>query len=94
MKNGADIDGAEDSSYTTPAATMADSGSTFYCEVSNSAGKATSHTATLTVTSELVQPSIVSQPESVSVTELWSTLTIVVSVEVLCSASVMVTVTI
>ncbi len=49
QKNGASIAGATSSSYTTPAATAADSGSTFRVVVTNSAGTATSNAATLTV---------------------------------------------
>jgi len=48
-KNGANIAGATASSYTTPATNTADSGETFDVVVSNSAGSATSNTATLTV---------------------------------------------
>jgi O-glycosyl hydrolase len=49
-KNGAAISGATAASYTTPATTTADSGSTFAVKVTNSAGSATSANATLTVT--------------------------------------------
>jgi hypothetical protein len=48
QKNGADIAGATSAAYTTPA-TMADSGATFRCVVSNSQGTVTSNSATLTV---------------------------------------------
>lgn len=51
QKNGSNITGATSFSYTTPATTAADSGATFDAVVSNSAGSATSNTATLTVTS-------------------------------------------
>jgi chitodextrinase len=50
QKNGANITGATSASYTTPAATTADSGSTFRVIVSNSLGSVTSNSATLTVT--------------------------------------------
>ena len=50
-RNGTNITGANASSYTTPATTTADSGSTFSVVVSNSAGSATSNNATLTVNS-------------------------------------------
>ncbi len=43
------IGGATSSDYTTPTTTQANSGETFYVTVSNSAGTATSNTATLTV---------------------------------------------
>ncbi len=49
-KGGAAISGATSSTYTTPATTIADTGSQFTATVSNSAGKVTSNTATLTVT--------------------------------------------
>ncbi len=46
---GSPISSATSSSYTTPATTMANSGSKFTVTVSNGAGKATSNAATLTV---------------------------------------------
>src|SRR5439155_1031486 len=49
QKNGANIAGATSASYTTPATTTADSGSTFRVVVTNSAGSTTSNAATLTV---------------------------------------------
>lgn len=49
-ENGAAISGATSSTYTTPATTAADSGSTFQVAVSNSLGSVTSNSATLTVT--------------------------------------------
>src|SRR5215469_11255034 len=49
LKNNTNISGATSSSYTTPATATSDSGSTFDVVVSNSAGSATSNTATLTV---------------------------------------------
>jgi hypothetical protein len=49
QKGGTPIAGATSSSYTTAAATSADSGSQFSVVVSNSLGKATSSSATLTV---------------------------------------------
>ncbi len=49
QKNGANIVGATASSYTTPATTTSDTGSTFRVVVSNSAGMVTSAAATLTV---------------------------------------------
>jgi hypothetical protein len=53
MKRGANIAGATSSTYTTPASTSADNGSTFQVNVKNSAGQVTSAAATLTVTSLL-----------------------------------------
>jgi parallel beta-helix repeat protein len=49
QKNSVNIDGAVGSSYTTPAATAADSGSTYAAVVSDSAGSVTSSTAVLSV---------------------------------------------
>lgn len=51
QKNGVSIAGATSSSYTTPATTTVDSGSTFRVVVSNAAGSSTSNAATLTVNS-------------------------------------------
>jgi hypothetical protein len=53
-QNGASISGATSSSYTTPATTSSDNGAQFTVVVSNSAGNATSNTATLTVNSSTV----------------------------------------
>ena len=49
QKNGTNIDGAISSSYTTPATTLLDNGSTFSVNVTNSAGSVTSTNAKLTV---------------------------------------------
>ncbi len=49
QKNGVNIAGATSSSYTTPATTTSDSGSTFRVVVTNTAGTVTSASATLTV---------------------------------------------
>jgi len=49
QKNNASISGATSASYTTPATTLAMSGSTYRCIVTNSVGSATSNNATLTV---------------------------------------------
>ena len=49
LKKGANIAGATSASYTTPAVTSADNGSTFQVKIKNSAGQVTSTTATLTV---------------------------------------------
>src|SRR6266478_3902024 len=68
QKNSANIVGATSSSYTTPATTTSDSGSTFWVVVSNSAGAATSASATLTVNAAAVAPSITTQPASQTVT--------------------------
>ena len=68
QKNNANVSGANSASYTTPATTTADSGSTFRCVVSNSAGSATSNAATLTVNASAVAPSITTQPANITVT--------------------------
>jgi hypothetical protein len=68
QKNGANIAGATSSSYTTPATTTADSGSTFKVVVTNTAGTATSNAATLTVNPAPVAPAITTQPVNQTVT--------------------------
>jgi hypothetical protein len=68
QKNSVAISGATSSSYTTPATTTLDSGSTFRVLVSNSAGTVTSAAATLTVNAVAVPPSITTQPASQTVT--------------------------
>jgi len=67
-KNGTAISGAASASYSTPATTMADSGSTFAVVVNNSAGTITSSPATLTVSASAVAPSITTQPAGQTVT--------------------------
>jgi Immunoglobulin domain len=62
------ITGATSASYTTPATTTSDSGTTFSVVVSNSAGKMTSNAATLTVNAALVAPTITQQPSNQTVT--------------------------
>ncbi len=64
QKNGSEIPGATSASYTTPPATSGDSGKTFRCVVTNSAGSATSHNATLTVR---IPPAVTGQPEDTTV---------------------------
>ena len=68
QKNGANIAGATSASYTTPATTTADSGSSYRVVVNNSAGSATSSAATLTVNPQVVAPTITSQPANITVT--------------------------
>lgn len=68
-KNGTDIQGASSSTYTLPAATMADSRARFTVVVSNSAGSVASRAATLFVTPFQEFPAITTQPQSVTVTE-------------------------
>ena len=67
-KNGGAISGANSSSYTTPATSMADNGSTFSVAVSNSVGSAMSSSATLTVVAGAVAPGFTTQPASRTVT--------------------------
>jgi hypothetical protein len=65
QENGANIAGATSSSYTTPATTTPDSGSTFDVVVSNSAGTAISNAATLTVNAAPA-PAIQVNPASIN----------------------------
>jgi Putative Ig domain/Immunoglobulin domain/Immunoglobulin I-set domain len=67
-KNGADIPGASTASYTTPATTTADSGSTFSVVVQNSAGSVTSNNATLTVNPAPTAPAVTTHPSNQTVT--------------------------
>jgi hypothetical protein len=67
-KNGVAISGATSSSYTTPATTTTDSGSTFAVVVSNTVGTVTSSAATLTVNPTPASPTITTQPVSQTVT--------------------------
>ena len=64
-KNGTNISGATSSTYTTPATVSADNNAAFTVVVSNSAGTATSSSATLTVN---VAPAITAQPTAQTVT--------------------------
>ena len=57
QKNGAPIAGATGVSYTSPATTLTDNGSTFRCVVSNTVNSATSNSATLTVNAAPPGPS-------------------------------------
>jgi hypothetical protein len=65
QKNGVNISGATAASYTTPATTTSDSGSTFAVVVTNTAGTATSTAATLTVNPAPV-PAIQLNPTSIN----------------------------
>ena len=67
-KNGTDISGATSIPYTIATTTMADSGA-YSVVVTNSAGKATSTDAALTVTATAVAPAITTQPAAQTVTE-------------------------
>ncbi len=65
QKNGTAIGGGTVASYTTPATTLADNGSTFAVVVTNSAGSATSSAATLTVTADTTPPTVsITSPSS------------------------------
>ncbi|HEV7968743.1 MAG TPA: immunoglobulin domain-containing protein [Candidatus Acidoferrales bacterium] len=68
QKNNANISGATSASYTTPAVVSGDNGATFRVVVTNSAGSATSSSATLTLTAASVGPSITTQPVNQTVT--------------------------
>jgi hypothetical protein len=68
QKNGVDISGATGASYTTPATTLADNGSTFRVVVTNGAGSTTSQNATLKVNAAPpTPPTITTQPTSLTV---------------------------
>jgi hypothetical protein len=58
MENGTNISGATAASYTTPATSLADSGTTFSVVVSNSVSNVTSNSAVLTVTAANAAPII------------------------------------
>ena len=60
LREGMAIDGAGYPSYTTPAASLADSGTRYRCVVSVPGVSVTSSEATLTVTNDLTPPSLVS----------------------------------
>ena len=64
-KDGSDIDGATSNSYTTPATSLADSGTAYSVVVSNDVGTATSEAVILTVT--MMAPVITTQPAAQSV---------------------------
>jgi hypothetical protein len=68
QKGTAPITGATSASYTTPATATTDNGSSFRVVVANSAGSTTSASATLTVNSTPVAPSITQQPANQTVT--------------------------
>ncbi len=69
QENGVDISSATDSSYTTPAVALADSGSLFKCIVSNSIGSDTSKAAVLTVTQNVIKPDITTEPQDKIINE-------------------------
>jgi hypothetical protein len=65
QRNGMDIAGATNSTYTTNNVQLTDSGSQFSCVVSNAYGTTNSQAATLTVVP--VPPAIIQQPTNVTV---------------------------
>ena len=67
-KNGTNISGATNSSYTTPGASLGDSGAGYSVVVSNAADTVTSNSATLTVSQATVAPAINTQPVNQTVT--------------------------
>ena len=67
QKNGANISGGTNSSYTTPATVSSDNGTKFQVIVKNALGWATSNAATLTVNAASVAASIATQPASQTV---------------------------
>jgi hypothetical protein len=60
IRNGTNIPGATANSYTLPSVTLADNGHTFRCFISNSSGSTNSTTATLTVNTDTIRPTLVS----------------------------------
>lgn len=64
QKNGVDIPGAVNPSYTTPPTALADSGATFRAIVYNNINTNTSTAATLTVVTNTVSVAITAQPAS------------------------------
>ena len=62
QRNGVDIPGATSSSYTIAPATLADSGATFRCIVTNVDGSATSDAATLTVVANTAPSATITSP--------------------------------
>ena len=67
-RNGVDIGGAINASYTLNPTIVADNGAQFSVVVSNAAGTVTSAAATLTVNAGSAPPSITTQPANVTVT--------------------------
>lgn len=70
-KNGSQISGATNPSYSTPILSLSDNNSRYYCQVTNCSGTKTinSNSATLTVNSKCDPVSIVSQPIDISISE-------------------------
>jgi len=73
QKSNVNISGATSASYTTPATTLANNGSTFRCVVSNSRGSVNSNVVTLTVTTGPAPgANVVVNPGFESGTTAWS----------------------
>ena len=66
--NGANISGATSATLTLTSVTVGQSGGSYTCFVTNSAGNATSSAATLTVNPAIFAPTITTQPANQSVT--------------------------
>ena len=66
-RDGVDIAGATTAVYATPTTTLADNGAAFTVRVSNVAGSVVSTAALLTVTAAPVAPTVVTQPQDVTV---------------------------
>jgi hypothetical protein len=66
-RNGVEITGAREASYTTGVLALSDDGARFVVRVSNAAGGVSSAAATLTVVPAPAGPQIVTQPQPVSV---------------------------
>jgi fibronectin type 3 domain-containing protein len=80
QKGTTNLAGDTSASFTTPATTLADSGSTYRCIVSNPAGKDTSIAAVLTVTTSTVAAVVTTDPANQSVAEgATATFTVVAS---------------
>ncbi len=62
QRNGVDMPGATSTSYTLPAAQLADDGALFRCVVTNAFGTATSNAARLSVTPDLAPTAVISLP--------------------------------
>ena len=62
QRNGVDIPGGTSASYTLPSTTLADSGATFRCIVTNGDGSATSSSATLTVVANTAPVATITSP--------------------------------
>lgn len=69
QRNGVDIGGATAPSYTTPATSAADDGSGYSVRVSNAAGSVVSDAVALTVLAGGIAPTVLAQPQDLSVTE-------------------------